>query len=188
MYCNRSTHSVCSKLCVVQKYTFIIVYMSYKSARANIRCIHVYILLTNDMRWLYQNRYHYMGSLILRRGPQFSGDLGAGDPQISVVLGPGIPNSPEIWGRGSLILWVPNSIHMYVTPGGTFLVAIIVPPGATLIAKTVPGCETPLIFSFGVYRGLLCPHHLPENPTSAEAIHVGVDKCHGTCNGMQRQR
>ena len=51
----------------------------------------------------------YMGSLILRRGPQFSGDLGTGDPQISVVLGPGIPNSPEIWGRGFLILWVPNS-------------------------------------------------------------------------------
>ena len=43
-------------------------------------------------------RYRYMGSLILRRGPQFSDDLGTGDPQISVVLG--IPNSPEIWERG----------------------------------------------------------------------------------------
>ena len=98
MYCNRSTHPVCSKLCAVQKCAFIIVYMCYKSARAYIH---------TSMCWLYQNRYHYMGSLILRRGPQFSCDLGTGDPQISVVLGPGIPNSPEIWGRGSLILWVP---------------------------------------------------------------------------------
>ena len=26
-----------------------------------------------------------------------------------------------------------------------------------------------------------------ENPASAEALHAGVDKCHRTCNGMQRQ-
>ena len=58
------------------------------------------------MCWLYQNQYRYMGSLILRRGPIFSGDWGRGDPHISpVVLGPGDPQFSGDWGTG-----VPNSM------------------------------------------------------------------------------
>ena len=75
-----------------------------------------------------------MGSLILRRGPQFSDDLGTGDPQISVVLG--IPNSPEIWergggGGGSLILRDNGINPHFCRPGcqtwmmlGAFIIAV----------------------------------------------------------------
>ena len=76
MYCNGSTHPVCSK--------HLLLCIGAINRHGPIFAVYIYILLTNDMCWLYKiDIDRYMGSLILRRGLQFSGDLGTGDPQIS---------------------------------------------------------------------------------------------------------
>ena len=53
------------------------------------------------------------GSLVSRRDPQISRNIGTGGSPIYRKIGDGVPNFPENWGRGSLISWDPQ---FYVTP------------------------------------------------------------------------
>ena len=53
------------------------------------------------------------GSLVSRRDPRFSRNIGAGGSPIYRKIGDGVPNFTENWGRGSLISWDPQ---FYVTP------------------------------------------------------------------------